>query len=158
MATLYELVKEIENFEFQIDEETGEILNIDELNELELAKDVKVENICLYVKNLESDAVAYKAEKDSFAKKQKAAENKAARLKAYVQGLLAGEKFKSNKVTVSYRKSKSVEVADMKSVPEEYLTITQKVDPDKVAIKKAIESGIEVQGCSLVEKQNMQIK
>ena len=158
MATLYEIVREIEDFEFEIDPETGEILNIDELDKLELAKDVKVENICLYIKNLDSDAVAYKTEKDSFAKKQKAAENKAARLKAYLQGMLAGEKFKSNKVTVSYRKSKSVEVADVNSIPEEYLTITQKVDPDKMAIKKAIESGIEVQGCSLVEKQNMQIK
>ena len=158
MATLYELVKEIENFDFDIDEETGEILNIDELDALELAKDVKVENICLYVKNLLSDAKAYKEEKDNFAQKQKAAENKAERLKEYLQTMLAGEKFKSSKVTVSYRKSKTVDVIDVEYAPAEYLRIKQTVEPDKKAIKEAIENGIEVNGCSLVEKQNMSIR
>lgn len=158
MATLYELVKEIENFEFDIDEETGEILNIDELDALELARDVKVENICLYIKNLRSDAAAYKAEKDSFTQKEKAATNKANRLAAYVETMLAGAKFKTSKVTVSYRKSKAVEVEDVEHVPAEYLRITQKVEPDKTAIKKAIEGGAEIKGCSLVEKQNMSIK
>ena len=38
MATLYELVKEIENFDLQIDEETGELLNIDELDALQLER------------------------------------------------------------------------------------------------------------------------
>ena len=158
MATLYEIVKEIENFEFDIDEETGEILNIDELDALELAKDVKVENICLLIKNLTSDAKAYKEEKDSFTKKQKTAEKTAARLKAYVQSMLAGDKFKTSKVTVSYRKSKAVEVEDVEHVPAEYLRITQTVEPNKEAIKKAIEGGAEIKGCSLVERQNMSIK
>ena len=31
MAKLYEIMNEIENFDFEIDEETGEILNFDEL-------------------------------------------------------------------------------------------------------------------------------
>lgn len=158
MATLYEIVKEIEDFEFQIDEETGEILNFAELDALELEKEVKVENICLMIKNLESDAVAYKAEKNSFADKEKAATNRAERLKKYLQNMLAGEKFKSSKVSVSYRKSEAVEVIDVKYVPAEYLTITQEVKPDKKAIKEAIKKGAEIKGCMLVEKQNMSIK
>ena len=64
MAKLYEIMNEIENFDFEIDEETGEILNFDALDRLQVARDVKIENLCLWVKNLKSDAEAYKAEKE----------------------------------------------------------------------------------------------
>ena len=77
---LYEIVEELRNFQFEIDEETGEILNADELDKLELARDEKIENICLMIKNLKADATAYKAEKDSFAEKEKRAKNEADRM------------------------------------------------------------------------------
>lgn len=157
MATLYELVKEIENFELQIDEETGELLNIDELDALELEKDTKVENICLFIKNLRSDAEAYKAEKNSFEQKRKQAENKADRLTAYVQYILAGDEFKSSKVSVSYRKSEQIECADMLMVDPDYLRYAEP-ELDKKKIKDAIKAGVEVKGCQLVEKQNIQIR
>lgn len=158
MAKLYELIREIEDFELQIDEETGEILNIEELEALELEKDTKLENICLWIKNLQSDAEAYEKEENNFKKKKQIAKNKAERLKAYVQYILSGEKFKTNRITVSYRSSKQVEVKDIESIPAEYLRIKQTVEPNKTAIKEAIEKGAEIKGCSLVEKQNMSIK
>lgn len=157
MATLYELVKEIENFELDIDEETGELLNIDELDALQLEKDTKVENICLWIKNLKSDAVAYKAEKDAFEKKRKAAENKAEKLSAYVDYILAGDKFKSSKVNVSYRKSEQVECFDFLEVDPDYLRFKEP-ELDKKKIKDALKQGIEVKGCQLVERSNIQIR
>lgn len=157
MATLYELVKEIENFELQIDEETGELLNIDELDALQLEKDTKVENICLLIKNLKSDAVAYKAEKDAFEKKRKAAENKAEKLTAYVDYILAGDNFKSSKVTVSHRRSEQVECFDLLEVDPDYLRFKEP-ELDKKKIKDALKQGIEVKGCQLVERQNIQIR
>lgn len=157
MATLYELVKDIENFELQIDEETGELLNIDELDALQLEKDTKVENICLWIKNLKSDAVAYKAEKDAFEKKRKAAENKAEKLTAYVDYILAGDNFKSSKVTVSHRRSEQVECVDMLMVDPDYLRFKEP-ELDKKKIKDALKQGIEVKGCQLVERQNIQIR
>lgn len=156
MATLYEIVKEIEDFQFDIDDETGEILNIDELDALQLEKDTKVENICLLIKNLRSDAEAYKAEKNSFEQKRKAAENKADRLTAYVQYILAGDKFKSSKVNVSYKKSEKVECVDMLMVDPDYLKYTPELDKKK--IKNAIKAGVDVKGCQLVERQNLQIR
>ena len=158
MAKLYELIRELEDFELQIDEETGEILNIEELEALELEKDTKLENICLWIKNLQSDAEAYEKEENNFKKKKQIAKNKAERLKAYVQYILSGEKFKTNRITVSYRSSKQVEVKDIESIPAEYLRIKQTVEPNKTAIKEAIEKGVEIKGCSLIEKQNMSIK
>lgn len=153
---LYEIVEELRNFQFEIDEETGEILNADELDKLELARDEKIENICLMIKNLKADATAYKAEKDSFAEKEKRAKNEADRLADYLQRMLDGETFKSTRASVTYRKSEAVE-CDMELVPDDYLRYKEP-EPDKAKIKKAIKSGIEVDGCHLVENISMQIK
>ena len=157
MATLYELTDALKNFELYIDEETGEILNSDELDALELERDTKIENIALWVKNLLSDAEAYKREKDNFYSKEKAAKNKAERLKGYLEYVLAGDKFKSDRVTISYRKSESLDIADGANVPDEYL---KQVAPtvDKMAIKEAIKEGAVIDGITIVEKQNMQIR
>lgn len=157
MATLYELVKEIEDFQFVIDEETGEILNFDELDALQLEKDTKVENICLLIKNLRSDAEAYKNEKNSFEQKRKQAENKADRLTAYVQYILAGDKFKSSKVNVSYRKSEKVICPDLLEVDVDYLRYKEP-ELDKKKIKDAIKAGVKVKGCYMEESLNIQIK
>ncbi len=157
MSNLYELVKEVENFEFEVDEETGEILNADQLELIELERNTKIEQLCLYIKNLKSDAAAYKAEKDSFAKKQKAAENKAESIKNYIQSALAGEKFKTNRVTISYRKSEQVECPDITAVDDDYLRYKEP-ELDKEKIKQALKQGVEVNGCMLIEKQNMQIR
>lgn len=157
MGKLYDLVREIEDFEFEVDEETGEILNAEDLDNLELEKNEKIEQLCLWIKNLKSDASAYKAEKDSFAKKQKAAENKAESIKNYIASILAGDKFKTDRVTVSYRKSEQVECLDMSLVDDDYLRFKEP-ELDKTKIKKALKDGVKVGGCMLVEKQNMQIK
>ena len=157
MAKLYDLVREIEDFEFEVDEETGEILNAEDLDNLELEKNEKIEQLCLWIKNLKSDAAAYKAEKDSFAKKQKAAENEAESIKNYIAYILAGEKFKTDRVTVSYRKSEQVECLDMSLVDDDYLRFKEP-ELDKTKIKKALKEGIKVGGCMLVERQNMNIK
>ena len=157
MAKLYDLVREIEDFEFEVDEETGEILNAEDLDNLELEKNEKIEQLCLWIKNLKSDASAYKAEKDSFAKKQKAAENKAESIKNYIAYILAGDKFKTDRVTVSYRKSEQVECLNKSLVDDDYLRFKEP-ELDKAKIKKALKDGVKVDGCMLVERQNMNIK
>ena len=157
MAKLYEIMNEIENFDFEIDEETGEILNFDALDRLQVARDVKIENLCLWVKNLKSDAEAYKAEKESFAKKQKQAENRATSLHNFIQPVLNGEKFTTDRVTVSYRKSEAIELEDKICVPDKYF-VPQEPKLDKTGLKKAIKAGEEFGGVHLVERQNMSIK
>lgn len=59
----------------------------------------------------------------------------------------------------STRKSKQVVVDyDVNDLPKQYKTVKVTETADKVAIKKAIESGKEVYGCRLVENINLQIK
>ena len=45
---LYELNKAIADFDLEIDEETGEVLNADELDQITLARDEKIENIAFF--------------------------------------------------------------------------------------------------------------
>lgn len=154
MATLYEISEEILNC---VDMETGEIIDTEKLRELQMEFDDKVEGIALWIKNLLSDAAAIKEEKDKLAERQRVCENKAKSLKEYLSVFLGGQKFKTPKVSISYRKSKSVDVKDITVLPEEYLKYSEPT-ANKTEIKKAIESGIDVPGCEIVESQNMQIK
>ena len=155
--TLYEINEQLRNFEFDIDEETGEILNADDLDELELSKNEKVENICLYIKNLRADAAAYKAEKDRFFQRERAAKNKADGLSEYLENMLAGETFESIQASVTYRKSEVVECEDASIVPADFLKYKEP-ELNRAEIKKAIKNGVNVKGCILAEKMNMQIK
>ncbi len=151
---LFEIENEIMNC---WDQETGEILDSDRLDQLEMERDTKIENIALYIKNLTADAEALKAEKQSFAERQKAAENKAESLKKYLATYLAGQKFSTPRVAISFRKTSSVNVTDMTAIPKEYLKFA---DPtvDKNAIKAAIKAGTSVAGAEIVEGKSMSIK
>ena len=140
-----------------VDAETGEVFDEELFDTLQMERDAKVENICLWIKNLKAEAEALKAEKNAFAERQKAAENKMESLKRYISGYLEGTPFKSAKVSVSFRKSESVEIEDINRLPEEYLRFKEP-EADKAAIKKAIKEGISVSGASIVTSQNIQIK
>ncbi len=156
---LYEIDHEILGC---VDMETGEIVNVDALNALEMERGAKIENIALWIKNLLSDAEQIKAEMDALAKREKSARNKAENLKKYLSGYLNGSKFSTSKVAISFRNSTSVEVSDINKImslddANSYLKYSEPM-PDKVAIKNAIKSGVQIPGCSLVEKSNIQIK
>ena len=151
---LYEIDNEIMSC---IDEETGEIVDVEKLDSLVMERDVKIENICLWIKNLKADSVALKAEKDNFAARQKAAENKAESLTKYISSYLNGEKYKSARVTVSYRKSEAVNITDISQIPTEYIKLAEP-QADKTAIKNAIKGGMVIPGAEIVENQNIQIK
>ena len=140
-----------------IDVETGEILDCEKLDELETARDVKIENIALYIKNLNAEAAALKAEKDTFAKRQKVAENRAESLKKYLSDCLAGEKFKTTKVNISFRSSESLAIEDGTEIPKEFLRYKEP-EVNKTDLKKAIAEGLVINGVSIVKNQNIQIK
>lgn len=155
MASLYEINQELLNC---IDLETGEIIEIDKFDELQIEREDKIENIALWYKNLVSDAEAYKTEKDAFAAKEKAAKSKAESLKNYLDSALKGQKFKTVKTDISYRKSKSVEIVDETIIPGQYLKVVTTSSPDKTEIAKALKDGKSIEGVALKENNNIQIK
>lgn len=155
MASLYEIDQAILNC---IDSETGEILDIEMLSALQMEREIKLENIALWIKNLNSDMVAYKAEIDNFKQRYDAAKNKAEKLKEWLTEALGGQKMVTSKVQVTFRKSESVRIADELLIPEEYIKQKIETAPDKVAIKEAIKDGKTVAGCELVTNTNITVK
>ena len=158
--TLYELSEAMRNFELQIDEETGEILNAEELDLLAIDHDLKLKNCVWWYKNKKAEAEALKAEKMKLAARQKTAERQAEWMKDYIDMDLDGKPFKPEDdvtVNVAYRKSTTVECTSIFDVPDEYLRYKEP-ELDKEKIKKAFKEGIDVEGCRIVEKNNIQIK
>ena len=156
--TLYEIDKAILDFEFEVDEESGEILNANELDELNLAREQKIEGISLWIKNLEAEKEAVKHEKNNFADREKRLGKKIDSLKGYLTYALDGQKFSTPRVAVSFRKSESIHITDEYLIPDEYKLFTVVKKPDKGVIKKALKDGKEIMGVELVEKQNINIK
>lgn len=155
MASLYEIDQEILGC---IDPETGEIADFETFDALQIEREAKIENIALWIKNLKAEAEAYKAEKQAFADRQKAAENKADSLKKYLEYALSGSPFKTTQVAVSFRKTTKVEVDDIQAVPTEYLRYKEP-EVDKEAVKKALkDSNEEIAGVHLVNSLSMSIK
>lgn len=150
---LYEINQEIMSC---WDEETGEILDVQKFDALQLALEDKLEGIGCYIKNLEAEAAALKAEKDAFAAREKTTKNKAASLKNYLAGYLQGCPFETLRVKVSFRKSESLEVSETAVVPEEYLKHTVEVNVSD--LKKAVKAGLVLDGVQLVQNQNIQIR
>ena len=140
-----------------VDIETGEIFDIDKFEELSMARDAKVENICLWIKNLKAEAEALKVEKEVFAQRQKAVENKMESLKRYIGSYLEGAPFKTAKVQVSFRKSEALEISEGAQIPEEFLKYKEP-DVNKVELKKAIKAGQSFAGVQIVENKNISIK
>ncbi len=162
MASLYEIEQSILDC---IDTETGEIIDAEKLNKLMMEKEVKIENVALWVKNLLSDADAFKAEKDAFAEREKAARNKAENLKQWLSMTLDGQKFSTSKVQISFRNSESVEIEDEKKFVDwawdnerDDLLTYKDPTPNKTAIKQLLKSGKTLNGVSIVKNQNIQIK
>ena len=161
---LYDIDKALEEaIEKAFDPETGELIDetaMEDIAALQLARDQKVEGIALWVKNLTAEAEALKREKDSFAAREKVAKNKAERLKGYLLWALNGEKFKTDKVAISYRTSESVvasEDLDVSKLDERYLRHPAP-ELDKTAVKEALKAGETIEGLHLEKRQSIQIK
>lgn len=155
MATLYRIDQAILNC---IDMETGEIIDIEQLERLQIERNAKIENVICWIKNLESDAKSIKAEADILTERAKACETQAADLKLWLSVALAGQKFDSPRCAVSWRKSEALEIENEKLIPNEYKIPKIEYNPDKKYIKNAIKSGTDVPGCRVVQKLNAQIK
>ena len=140
-----------------IDAETGEIIDAEMLDKLQMEKSEKIENVACWIKDLKAEAEALKAEKMAFAERQRVAENKVESLKRYLAYALDGQAFKSTRASVSFRTTDKVEIDDIYKLNENYLRYKEP-EADKEAIKKAIKSGQTVAGATLVKNTSVIIK
>lgn len=159
--TLYEINSNLQMlYDSMVDPETGEIDEsiLEQVTELEISRNEKIDNTACYIKSLESDADGISREIEKLKKRKETSMKTAERLREYLGRELAGEKFSSPRCVISYRKSSKVILDDIGSVPEEYLRRTESVELNKELAKKAFKRGEYLEGCHLEETTSMTIK
>ena len=162
MASLYEINNAIAMYEMEFDPDTGEWINESELDALQMDRNEKIESLLLWAKNLNAEGMAIKAEADVLKDRYKRIENKIRRIEDYVAGSLAGEKFSTPRVEVTWRKSEKVIIPDEFKVPDKFVNLSVERKPVKAEIKKYLKK---IEGtdekcdwASLEIKNNMSVK
>lgn len=141
--------------------EDGEIEDFEKFEQLQMEREAKIENTGLWIKNELAEADAIKNECDALMKRRNAALHRAERLKEHLARAIEGEKYKSPRLTISWRPSEAVEIspACVEWCMEHGEFLREKPpEIDKAAIKNALKHGGAVPGASLVKRQNIQIK
>lgn len=161
---LFEINGKIRRFldNIEVDPETGEVTGIEELENLEIERNDKINNTAMYYLSLLSDAEAYEKQKKKFAEWEARTKKKAELIKNYLSENLGGEKFKSDTVQISFRRSESVETDKdfaiwAETFAPQYLTY-KAPEINKNVLKSALKAGNNIIGARLVEKNNIQIK
>ena len=119
-------------------------------------KQAKIKAILEIINQAKLDAEQVRTEIQRLEKLKKRAENKQEWLKGYLETCLAGDTYKDSLHSVSYRKSKALEVTNEELIPREYLRV--KTEVDKAQITKLIKAGETIPGAELVERTSMVIK
>ena len=162
MANLFEIDAEIESCiklesgDF-VNTETGEIIDIAALDALKMERDKKVRNIACWIRNLDAEIKGLEEQEKTFRSRKTAKKNKMEQLKSYLASYLNGKKWENKEVVVSWRKSESVEVTDMKQLSSYYLRYKEP-EVNKTLLKADLKAGVVLNGAELVTKNNMSVK
>ena len=147
-----------------IDEETGELVSVTQaLDALRMEREAKLENVACWVKNLSAEADAIRDEEDRLFKRRKAAETKAANLKAWLLAAMTREdgttdKRKTGRVMVSVKRNPPSTVVDDELLPSTYKVAKITYQANKEMIKRELLSGGEVPGAHLEYGRSVVIK
>lgn len=158
--TLFEIQDAIRNFEYDFDEETGEILNEDEFNELKVAEEAKKEGIACLAKEMRAEAKALKDEAQNLLDRASSKEKNADNLENWLGNILEHQPFETTRCKVGFRRTETCDIVEEGLVPKEYMVTQIKTEtkPDKRRIKDDIKSGKEIPGCAVTEHYRIQIK
>ena len=164
--TLYEIDSKLYNLiENSIDPETGEFTaDPQEWAALQMARDEKLENTALYIKNLRSEVVAIKGEEDTLAKRRKRLESKISWLESNLKASLDGNPFETSRCSIKFKKNpESVKYTDEKAAMSwavEYAQDCIKFSQptlSKAEIKKKLQGGEAIPGAELVREIRMEV-
>lgn len=160
--TLYEISEQyrtvLENIEV---DENGELIGIEQLEELEGQLKDKTEACGIIIKELKAEAEMIAAEEKALKERKESKIKRAERLTQYVSDMMLMNgmpSLETGKVKMGFRKSEAVVVTDETLIPHDYMIETITVKPDKVGLKKAIKGGEDIPGVVLETRSNLQIK
>ena len=149
-----------------VDMETGEIIDPEQLDALQMERAQKLEGVALWVKDLKAEAEAVKAEADKLNARNKAINNKVESLKTWLLYALGGEKLKTPRCNVYQTHSQKVVIDDEKAMidmlmsspfGEKFLRMKEP-EIDKNALKDSLKQGYEYEFAHLEETEGLVIK
>lgn len=164
---LYDINKEVQTVQNLLEEwafeHEGDISDFpleDNLKAIVMAREDKLLAIACIIKEYESEAAAIDAEAKKLEKRKRSAQNKVESMRDWLEmNIDAGESFKNAQAVIGWRKSQSVEVlGDVMDLPDIYRREKITIEPDKTKIKEALSRGEIITGCSIVHKNNIQVK
>ena len=149
-----------------VDQETGEILDTEKLDALQMERERKLEGVALWFKDMKAEAAAVKEEADKLTARKKALENKMDGLKTWLLMALDGEKLKTPRCNVYQTHSQRVVIDDEKALIDMFMTspfgekFLRVKDPeiDKTALKDSMKQGYECEFAHLEETESVVIK
>lgn len=159
---LYEINAALEAL---VNPETGELLDYEAFESLQMARDEKIEGMALWYKDMVAEARAIKEEAETLTTRRKTLENKAERLKSYLDYQLGGEKFQTARCSLTYRKTSSLQVEDGEKLRQwceanGHSDCIRYKEPElsKSAISALIKDGISVPFASIQEGRSLGVK
>jgi hypothetical protein len=161
MITLYNITNEQKALLAKIEANEGE-LTPEILERIEITEELfhsKAADYGYVIKTFEDTSSVIDKEIKRLQELKKKADNNAERLKQRIKDAMIQfgyEKVETPTITLSFRKSESVEITDESLISNEYMRF--KSEPDKTEIKKALKEGKSVHGAMLIENKNLQIK
>ena len=153
--SLYEIDARIEAL---IDPETGEISDWEQLEQLQMDRSTKIDNVACWLKNLKAEAEALRTEEKRLQERRAKVEKMIASRELYLIDALAGGKHRSARCEVKTTPSYALAIAENAQIPKNFIVETVTMAPDKNAIKKALKAGTTIPGCEIVTRINLQIK
>ncbi|HGL9214399.1 TPA: siphovirus Gp157 family protein [Neisseria gonorrhoeae] len=125
--------------------------------------EVKAQSVIAYIKNQEITEKMLEGHIGQMTGKLKAVKARNQSLKDYLARNMQAAgiteiKADDGTFKASFRKSEAVVILDEAQIPAEFMREAVKTEPDKTAIRKAIESGREVAGAKIEGRKNLQIR
>lgn len=162
MRKLYEIQEDIEKLieldaERFVDGETGEIVNREVWDSLQIEWSQKIEGVACGYKNEMAIVTALKNEVDELNERIKRHSKKAEGYKSFLNVVLEGKKFESSKCAIKPTKSKVCEWDGNTEGLDAYM-VAQPPKFDKATARKDLIAGKSVPHCTLVEKTSVSIK
>lgn len=158
---LYEIDSAIQAVYDQIEQNEGVLPDELEsaLDGLQMERTEKIENIIKLLKNIDGDITKIDVEISLLEKKLNAAKNRKQSVKNFLAYAIGnGNKFKSPIASCYWKESESVLCPDASELPVKYVREKITKEPDKVAIKEALNKGEVIQGCSIMHKSTLVVK
>lgn len=155
---LYEILPAVSKME-ELAEDNEQLIPY--LDGAKLTLNEKVDNIVKLNQGLEGSQLAIDNEIKRLSELKASFNRKARNLKEYVSYQMLKndiKKIETNIAKISFRKSTQVEIENIDLIPEDFKNRKEVVTVDKMKIKKAIESGEEIDGATIKTFNNLQIK